>query len=329
MRLSKLMQSGFTFVFLFVGALFLSTNPAFAVADLNVNITSGTQALGGSSISLTFPDGTVVQRDDLDGDGKIGILLGDPGTYRLTITTPDGSSRSTTFDAPRSGSVTVDYDQAAATPPRVRVNDTSPTSPVRTATGGPFSLSLLGSYGMSKWDTRLFDGENFIDGESGDLKKWGIGPELRYDMPNIPLFLATRFFYHAKGRFSQPVLVADNYLFEARERWKLQFLLGWYIFNNNGVAFSLMAGLTLAKIQLRVEAESNVFEGSEIQAAPTIGGQIEVPLNLPNFRQIFWVAGVTLAFMNSFEIDEQSLNEQFRIDSDIQWDVFTGIRIPF
>ena len=137
MKFSKLMKWSFRFTFLVLGALFLNINPAFAVADLNINITSGAQPLGGSSVSLTFPDGSTIQRDDLDNDGKIGILLGDPGTYRLTITTPDGASRSTTFDAPASGSVTVDYDQAGATPPRVSVNDTSsPSRPCRRSRSG-------------------------------------------------------------------------------------------------------------------------------------------------------------------------------------------------
>jgi len=330
MRLSKLMQKGSTLFVFFLGALFLSITSALAVADLNISVMDGTQTLGGSTISLTAPNGTVTERTDQDGDGKIAVVLGDPGTYRLTITTPDGSSRSTTFDAPRNGSVTVDYDRSAAQPPRVSVNDT--TSPRRSANGdgGPFSFSLLGSYGQSKWDTRLFDGSNFINGNEENLIKWGVGPELRYDMPNIPLFLATRFFYHPRGRFDQPVNIS-SYLFEARERWKWQMLAGWYLFDNNGVMFSLMAGITLAKIQLRVQGNSNLFEDSEIQVAPTVGGQVEVPFTLGNARRMYWAFGFTLAFMNAFEIQQvvNLQNEQFRIDSDLQWDLFTGIRVPF
>ena len=269
-------------------------------------------------------------------------MLGDPGTYRLTITTPDGASRSTTFDAPASGSVTIDYDQASATPPRVSVNDTS--SPSRTArssrddSGSPFSASILGSYGMSKWDLQ---NNGFIPLEPNqlDLKKWGIGFGLRYEIPNSRLFVANRLFYHASGQVSSdiPESASSFDIFTIEEKWKNQMLLGWTFFDSNGVRLNLLGGITLAKMNLEVvnvngiSPELDTFDQeSELQVAPTLGLESEVPLSIGNMRQVFWIFGTTLALMNSLSIsDEEEENELFRIDSDLQWDLHTGFRIRF
>lgn len=329
MKLPKLIHRGYTFFTAFVGAILLSISVAYAVADLNVSVTSGTQSLGGSSISLTYPNGTTVQRTDDDNDGKIALVLGDPGTYRLTITTPDGSSRTTTFNAPSSGNVTVNYDAASGSAPRVSVNDTS--SAIRRADrqgpSSPVSASILGNYGMSDWDTQILDsnGDELFNGDDGKLKKWGIGFGLRYTFGNYPLFVENRFYYHARGRFNDYVNV-NSYNFFLRERWKNQMLLGWHFRNTDDLKLTALAGISFAKVDLEV-FNGVQMRDSEIQVAPTFGLEAEVPISRSN--NLWWLFGSTATIMNSFAIEEQSENEIFRVDNDLQWDLYTGFRLDF
>lgn len=326
MKILNFMHRGSTLAVLFVGALLLNIQPAHAVADLSLTVTDAGQPLGGATISLTFPDGSTQTARDDNNDGVIAMTLGSPGRYRMTITTADGRSDSTSFTAPSDGSVTVGYDASTGFA-RVSVNDTSARASSTNGPSSQFSGSILSSYGMSKWSTQIDNGGLIFDGNDGDLKKWGIGAELRYDFPNIPLFLSERFYYHPKGSFKDPIMVASNYDFNVRERWKNQMLLGWYAVDNNGFLFSLMAGITLAKIQLQVDTGSNVFEGSELQVAPTVGAGIEVPLNIPNMDNTYWMLGATFALMNGFSLEEN--DEVFAVDSNLQWDIYTGFRVRF
>ena len=330
MGISPILKWAPLFLVLFVGALILTTNPASAVADLNVNVTSGTQTLGGATVSLTFPDGSTVERTDDDDDGAIAIVLRDPGRYSMTITTPDGQSRTTSFNAPSSGSVTVNYDAASTAAPRVSVNDTSSATPRSSgrAPSSQFSGSIFGNYGTSSWDTQILDsnGSELFNGEDGKMRKWGIGFGLRYTFGNYPIFVENRFYYHARGRFRDPIDVS-SYNFFARERWKNQMLFGWHIRDGDDFKLSALAGISLAKVQLEVLGSSTDLNNSEVQVAPVFGFEGEIPIR--RNTNIWWVFGSTATIMNGFSIEEQSQNEIFRIDNDLQWDIHTGLRVPF
>jgi len=213
-------------------------------------------------------------------------------------------------------------------------NANDDTSVTETSNGGssPFSVSLLGSYGMSKWD---LEGINIST--PLDLKKLGIGFGLRYEFSNSPFFVANRFYYHPKGQADPFHFVTfigtDTYRIE--EKWKNQILLGWTFFENNGVRLNFLGGVTLAEINFEIEnfvtspqPNSTFFENSEIQVAPTLGFDFEAPLTESTMGQIYWVAGGTFALMNSHSL-ANVLDEEFTIDSNLQWDIHTGFRIRF
>jgi len=257
------------FAVLFAGALFFNITAANAVADLNISVTESGQPLGGATVSLTFPDGSSQTVEDDDDDGRIALVLRNPGRYRLTITTPDGRSSSTSFNAPSDGSVTVDYNAATGSP-RVSVNDTSPKTAGRA--DSPWSGGLYGTFGFSDWNSQFFDGDDWFDGNDGNMRKWGIGAELRYSFPKSDFFLSNRFFYHAKGRFQQPVEIWSGYDLDLRERWRNQMLLGWSLKNTDRMMFNLLAGITFAKMNMHIlNGSSNWLDKSEVQVAPTFG----------------------------------------------------------
>ena len=315
-------------VILAVGMLFLNTGTANAVADLNISVNDGGQSLGGATVTLTFPDGKTETYTDDDDDGRIGIVLQDPGRYRMTITTSDGRSSSTSFTAPSSGGVMVDYDVSAGSP-RVTVNDTS--RPSRTAS--PWSWGLYGTLGFSNWRGMEDSGSGFSEGNDGNLTKYGFGGDLRYAMPNVPLFLAASFFYHAgkTDRFQ-----AGSFDLEIRERWRTQFMLGWMFYSNDSLSLALLAGITLARIRMDILSGSSLQASEKkIQVNPTFGA--EMAWRLQNARNMFFVIGMTATIMNSITHEVGSSNgdsnggsEQFiRADGKVQWDTYMGFRFPF
>lgn len=313
-----------------LAALLLETGPAFAVADLNVTVTSQGQPVGGATIHLSFPDGSSVERGDADGDGRIGVFLRDPGTYRMTITTPDGQMRTTTFTAPESGTVTVNYDTATGAPV-VSVNDTSATKLAGRSDDlheRPISFGVFGSYGQSKWDTAAGDGSELFPGTETKVKKWGLGFALRYYLPNLPLFIANRFFWHARDRADQPGFISEfESDLEVTEKWKNQMLFGWHFHRQQRVMLTLLAGVTLARMQMVLNPAQfgDQFRTRDHMVAPTFGGEAEVLVH--RAMRLYLVMGFTVALMKSFQLDKN--NTLFRADSDVQWDVHTGFRVPF
>lgn len=313
-----------------LAALLVDAGPAHAVADLNVTVSSQGQPVGGATIRLSFPDGSSVERSDGDGDGQIGVFLRDPGTYRMTITTPDGEMRTTTFTAPESGTVTVTYDTATGTPV-VSVNDTS-ASRVAGRTDDlhekPISFGVFGSYGQSKWETSADDGSELFPGTETRIKKWGLGFALRYYIPALPLFIANRFFWHARDHAEQPGFISDfESELEVTEKWKNQMLFGWHFYQQQRVMLTLLAGVTLARMQmvLNPNLSGDLLHAREHMVAPTFGGEAEFLLH--RAMRLYLVMGFTVALMKSFQLDEN--NTLFRADSDLQWDVHTGFRVPF
>ncbi|HXV73883.1 MAG TPA: hypothetical protein VD713_04055 [Sphingomonadales bacterium] len=311
-------------------AILMNMSPAHAVASLDVAITDQGQPVRGSTISLTFPDGSTVTRTDDDNDGRIGLLLGDPGAYRLTVTTPDGQSSSTTFTASSDGSVMVALDQPGGTP-RVSVRDAGRT----TATGepndfaeNPFGLGFYGNYGQSGWEPSVDDGSDVFPGDETKVKKAGIGFELRYYVAAATaLFIANRFFYHVKDHGDQPGFIDQTEaLIELNERWKNQMLLGWHFLNRPNVLLTLMAGITLARMQLFVfPFLSDEFHTRKLMVAPTIGAEAEFLVS--RAARLWFVVGFTLAFMQTIQLE--ALNDIYRADGGLQWDLHSGLRLAF
>lgn len=310
--------------FLAVGLTFLNTGTAFAVADLNVTVTDSGSSYGGATLDLTMPDGTTQTYRDDDNDGRFAIVLGSSGRYRMTIRTADGRTSSTSFRAPSDGTVTVDYDASAGSP-SVRVSDNSS----RGGSSSPWSFNLLGTFGLTDWEGQFDDGSSVSNGQTENLRKYGVGAGFRYQMPNYPLFLMTNFFYHAKSRSpNQFQAGSSGFDIEMRERWKWQFLLGWTFMTRPKFAWALMIGVTLARVQMNIFSGSSLLqEEKEIQAAPTFGTEMQFALNRAN--SLFFVLGATAAIMNSISHNISGTNEFIRADNDLQWDTYAGIRIPF
>lgn len=317
-------------VALWVFALILMpVGTASAVANLDITVTDQGQPVKGSSISLTFPDGTTVTRQDDDNDGRIGLLLGDPGTYRLTVTTPDGKSSSTTFRGPRDGAVTVVYDGRGT--PRVTVQDTSrpaATGAANDFAADPFSLGIYGNYGQSGWDTSVDDGSDVFPGDDAKIIKAGIGFELRYYFAAATaLFIANRFYYHVKQRSNENGFINETDAeVELAERWKNQMLLGWHFLNRPDVLLTVMVGLQLARIQMFVSPFfSNLFDARKVMVSPLIGAEAEFLLS--RTARLWLVMGFTVAFMNSIQLE--AFNDIYRANGGVQWDFHTGLRVAF
>lgn len=302
-----------------VGLLFLNTGAANAVADLNISVNDSGTTLGGATVSLTFPDGSTETYTDDDDDGRIGIVLQNPGRYRMTITTKDGQSRSTSFNAPSSGGVMVDYDVSAGSP-RVTVNDSSGSS----SSASPWSWGFYGALGFTNWQGQEDTGSGFQDGQKENMTKYGVGGGLQYEMPNFPLFLAANFFYHAgkSDRFQ-----TGSYELIMRERWKVQFMLGWMFYNNDNLSLALLAGITLARLRMDI-SQSLVFQNREkkVTVNPTFGG--ELAWRLQNARNMFFVLGMTATIMNSITHDTGS-SQMIRADGKVQFDSYAGFRVKF
>lgn len=323
MKIPAFIRMSFSFAVFLAGALLFNISAANAVADLNVAVTDGGQSLGGATAVLTLPDGSSQTVKDDDNDGRFAFVLRSPGRYLLTITTADGRSTSTSFKAPSDGSVSVSYD-AAAGKPRVSVNDTSS----RAGSGSDWSWGLYGSFGWSDWNSQFFDGEDWFNGDDGKMRKFGIGGELRYNIPNSDFFLTDRFFYHAKGKYKDPVQIWSSYDVFMKERWRNQMMLGWSIRNREDMNFNLLAGFTLAKMNLEVmDGGSEWLHNSEVQFAPTFGAEAEWAVNSAN--TMFFVLGMTATIMNSVSVEVPGFDEVFRVDNDLQWDMHSGLRIPF
>ncbi len=176
-------------------------------------------------------------------------------------------------------------------------------------------------------------GSGVSDGNKETLVKYGFGGGLRYQMPNFPLFLASRFFYQGgkTDRFQ-----ADGFDLEMRERWKAQFLVGWTVYSNDSLAFALLAGITLARIRMDILSGGSLQASEkEIQVNPTFGA--ELAWRLQNARNMYFVLGMTAAIMNSITHQVGSSNggsngssDQFiRADGKVQWDTYAGIRVAF
>ncbi len=309
------------FSFLFVGALFLNTGTANAVADLNISVNDGGQTLGGATVSLTFPDGSTQTYTDDDNDGRIGIVLNDPGRYRMTITTKDGVARSTSFNAPANGGVMVDYDVSAGSP-RVTVNDSSGTS----RSASPWSWGLYGTLGFTNWQGQEDSGSGFQDGNKENMTKYGFGGGLRYEMPNFPMFLAANFFYHA-GKSDRIRSGSSSFDLIMRERWRAQFLAGWVFHSTDNLSLALIAGITLARLRMDL-FQSSSFQNREkkITVNPTFGA--EASWRLQNARDMFFVIGMTATIMSAITHDTGS-SQMIRADGKVQWDTYMGFRMPF
>ena len=93
-----------------VGIFLFLASPAFAVADLNVKITDQGAPLAGTSVSLTFPDGTTETYEDDDGDGQFNIPVPYPGHYQITINTPGYDPQTVPVEPPEDGQVDIAYD---------------------------------------------------------------------------------------------------------------------------------------------------------------------------------------------------------------------------
>ncbi len=324
MRKFKLLRWGSALLVLFAGALFFNITPAYAVADLNIEVTDQGQALGGATVSLTFPDGNTQTYTDNDNDGRFGIVLGSSGRYRMTITTADGRSGSTTFRAPSDGNVRVSYDASSGRP----VVDVRETSSQSARSSSPWSFNLLGTFGFTDWQGQFDDGSSVTEGETENMGKYGIGGGFRYQFPNYPLFLMSNFFYHAKSRSPNPFQSGDSFDLEMRERWKWQFLLGWTFIKRPDFAWALMVGVTLARVQMNILSGSSLIQQEkEVQAAPTFGTELAFPIN--DARSVFFVLGATAAIMNSISHEISGSNQFLRADNDLQWDTYAGFRINF
>lgn len=308
-------------VILTVGLLFLNTGAANAVADLNISVNDSGTSLGGATVSLTFPDGSTETYTDDDDDGRIGIVLRNPGRYRMTITTKDGRSRSTSFNAPADGGVMVDYDVSAGSP-RVTVNDASG----RSRTASPWSWGFYGTVGFTNWQGQEDSGSGFQDGNKENMTKYGFGGGLRYEMPNFPLFLAANFFYHA-GKSDRIRSGSSSFDLIMRERWKTQFMLGWMLASNDTLTFALMAGITLARLRMDI-FQSGSFQNREkkVTVNPTFGA--EMAWRLQNARNMFFVIGMTATIMNSITHNVGS-NQRLRADGKVQFDSYMGLRMAF
>lgn len=71
-----------------LAGLFAFAGAAWAVADLNVQVSDQGQPLPGGTLTLTFPDGATQTYVDQDGDGAISVALDQPGRYFAAITPP-------------------------------------------------------------------------------------------------------------------------------------------------------------------------------------------------------------------------------------------------
>jgi len=309
----------------------MTAGPALAVADLDITVTDQGQPVRGATVSLTFPDGSTVTREDDDHDGRIALRLGDPGSYRLTVTTPDGQSSSTTFTAPRDGSVTVALDRPGGSP-RVEVREISRTGGAGEGTNfaeNPFSLGLYGSYGQSGWEPLLDDGSDIFEGDDTNIHKAGIGFELRYYIAaSYALFVTNRFFFHVRDHGDQPGFISEtDAIIELREQWKNQILLGWHFVNRPSVLLTLMAGITLARMQLFVFPflASEAFDARKLMVAPMIGAEAEFLISRAS--RIWFVLGFTVAFMNSIHLE--ALGDLYRAEGGVQWDFHSGFRAAF
>lgn len=331
MTFRKLFHGAWAIAFFACAAVLAAAGPAGAVANLDIAVTDQGQPVKGSTVSLTFPDGTSVTREDDDNDGRIGLVLTDPGTYRLTITTPDGKSSSTTFEAPRDGKVSVTYDRAGGSP-RVSVHDSS-----RAAGPGegndfaanPFSLGFYGSYGQSGWDPTLDDGSDIFEGDETSVHKAGLGFELRYYIvASAAVFIANRFFYHVRDHGNEPGFISEtDALIELKERWKDQMLVGWHFVNHPNVLLTLMAGITLARMQLFVFPflASEEFNERKLMVAPTLGAEAEFLVS--ETARLWFVLGFTVAFMNSIHL--AALSDIYQAEGGVQWDFHSGFRVVF
>jgi hypothetical protein len=310
--------------------VFLTTGEAKAVANLDIAVTDQGQPVRGTTVSLTFPDGSTVTREDDDNDGRIGILLGDPGTYRLTITTPSGETSSTTFTAPKDGAVSVALDRPGGQP-RVNVRDTS-----HTASSGepndfaahPFSLGIYGNYGQSKWDPSVDDGNDVFPGDPAKIVKAGIGFELRYYVAAAAaLFIANRFYYHVKQHGDQQGFINETDApVEMAERWKNQMLLGWHFLNRPDVLLTFLVGIQLARVQFLVlPFFSNIFDARKVMVAPIVGAEAEFLVS--RAAHLWFVMGFTLAFMNTIQLE--AFNDIYRANGGVQWDFHSGFRVAF
>lgn len=311
--------------FIAVGMTFFNTSTAHAVADVSISVNDSGQSLGGATVSITsLSTGTTETYNDDDDDGRIGFILRGSGRHRITITTADGRSSSTTFDAPEDGAVTIDYDVSRGSP-RVSVNDTSSRSGT---VGSPWSVNLLFTAGFGDWQGQFDNGGSFSEGETENIRKYGAGLGLRYQMPNYPLFLMTNFFYHGRGRTSKPFQSSGGFDLEIRERWKWQMMAGWTFYSTETFAWSIMAGITLARIRMNILSGGSLqADESEVQVAPTFGSELQWSLN--QARSVFLVVGMTAAIMNSISHNISGTNQFLRADNDLQWDSYIGLRIPF
>jgi len=324
MGITRILRTSLFLGFLAVGLTFLGAGTAYAVADLNVAVTDSGTTYGGATLTLTSPDGTTQTYKDDDNDGRFGIILPSSGRYRMTITTADGRSSSTSFRAPSDGTVQVDYDAAGGSP-SVTVNDNG----YRGASSSPWSFNLLSTFGFTDWEGQYDNGGSVTHGQTENMRKDGVGGGFRYDMPNFPLFLMSNFFYHAKAHSANPFQSGSSGLdLEIRERWKWQFMLGWTFMHRPKFAWALMVGVTLARIQLNVLSSGSVIQHEqEIQAAPTFGTELAFSINQAD--SLFFVLGATAAIMNSISHNISGTNQFLRADNDLQWDTYAGLRFRF
>lgn len=308
-----------------VGVTFLNVGTANAVADVSVSVNDSGSNLGGATVSLTAPDGTTQTYRDDDNDGRIGFVLGNPGRYRMTITTADGRSTSTSFNAPEDGGVMVDYDVSRGSA-RVSVNDTGSRSAGQ-GSDSPWSWGLYGAFGFTDWQGQFDNGGSINEGETGKLRKYGLGTGFRYDLPNYPLFLMSNFFYHFHNRSKERFQSGTSFDLEMRERWKWQFMLGWTFMQRPKVAWALMVGFTLARVQMNIFSGNSLIQHeAETQVTPTFGTELMFPIS--GTDRLFFVLGATASIMNS--ISHNISGDQFlRADNDLQWDTYAGLRVRF
>jgi hypothetical protein len=286
-----------------VGMTFMNAGTAHAVADVSVAVSDGGSSLGGATISLTGPDGATQTYQDDDDDGLIGC-----------------------FNAPADGGVSIDYDVSRGSP-RVSVNDTGGRS--RASSSSPWSVDLLSGMGFGNWRGQFDNGSgSFNDGNKGKMRKYALGLGARYAFPNAPLFLASTFFYHAKGKTKEAFNDGGSFDLDLRERWRMSFMLGWMVAKSDSMTFAIMAGITLARMNMRIlNSGSLQAEEKKLMAVPTFGA--EAAWRLGNTNNLFFVLGMTASIMNNVTHVITGSNQFVRANGGTQFDVYSGIRIPF